>query len=245
MKVKVNIYKGTPDAKGKYVTYNMDVPDTDMVLDILEKIYHEYDPSLSYRYACGIARCGECAMVINDVPCLACEKQIEPEMTIRPLDLPLIKDTVINRRQVFDHIREILPKPGDVDDIYDSFEEMDEEVAHRKIENNIRLTTCFECMICQSMCPRYRSDDKGFPGPLGLLFLTQMNENPAQRPLAEKDLEMMAASCVACGKCARFCPAEKKPLHLALELLKHHPAKAVTAHMVDGKTTVQEVDESV
>ena len=40
-------------------------------------------------------------------------------------------------------------------------------------------------------------------------------------------------------------PAEKKPLHLALELLKHHPAKAVTAHMVDGKTTVQEVDESV
>ncbi len=245
MKVKVNIYKGAPDTEGKFVTYFVDAEPTDMVLDILENIYHNFDPSLSYRYACGIARCGECAMVINGVPCLACECAIAPELTIQPLDLPLIKDTVINRRKVFEHIREILPEPGDIENISESFENMDEAEAKEKIENSIRLTTCFECMICQSMCPRYQSDDEGFPGPLGLLLLTQMYENPAQKPLDEKYLAMLSASCVACGKCARFCPAEKKPLHLALELLNHHPAKALRVQMVNGGVNVQEVDENV
>lgn len=245
MQIKVNIFKGTADGKGKFVTHIVDAAPTDMVLDILENIYHNYDPSLSYRYACGIARCGECAMVINGVPCLACEKQIEPELTIEPLNLPLIKDTVIDRKFVFDHIRKILPDAGDIENISASFEAMNPNIAKKKIENSIRLTTCFECMICQSMCPRYRADDQGFPGPLGLLLLTQMHENPAQKPFAEKYMDMLSASCVGCGKCARFCPAEKKPLHLALELLKHRPGKAVQAQMVNGKVKVQEVDENV
>lgn len=245
MKVTVNIYKGTPDKKGKFVTYIVDAEPTDMVLDILENIYHNFDPSLSYRYACGIARCGECAMIINGVPSLACERAIAQELTIEPLKLPLIKDTVIDRRRIFEHIREILPEPGSIENISESFENMDEEVAKKKIENSIRLTTCFECMICQSVCPRYRSDDEGFPGPLGLLLMAQMYENPAQRPLDEKYLSMLSASCVACGKCARFCPAEKKPLHLALGLLKHSLPKAVRMQVVNGRVDVREVDENV
>jgi succinate dehydrogenase/fumarate reductase iron-sulfur protein len=245
MKVKANIYKGSSDKKGRFITYTVDAEPTDMVLDVLENIYHNYDPTLSYRYACGIARCGECAMIINGVPCLSCEKVITPELTIAPLNLPLIKDTVINRRQIFNHIGNTLPEPNDVDDIVASFGTMDEAVAKEKINNSIRLTTCFECMICQSMCPRYRPDDEGFPGPLGLLFFTQMLENPAQKPIDKQYVKMLSASCVSCGKCARFCPAESKPLHLALELLKHHPSVALQAHMSAGKIKVQEVDESV
>jgi len=220
MHVTCEIWKGTDKTNGQFVTFELDVDPGSMVLDVLETIYHEYDPTISYRYACGIARCGECAMVINGVPYLACEKSAEPHMRIEPLRrLPLIKDTVIDRRKVFDHIQTVLPDPMDIENIPESLAKIEDSVAKTKIENSIRMTNCYECMICQSMCPRYSQDSDTFPGPLGLLYLMQMRENPAQQPFDKEWETKLSASCVRCGNCMRYCPSEKKPLELAFELM--------------------------
>ncbi len=228
MRITCEIWKGTDEADGGFVTYEFETDPGNMVLDALETIYHEFDPTLSYRYACGIARCGECAMMVNGVPYLACEKKVEPFMRIEPLRrLPLIKDTVIDRRKVFDHIQDLLPEARDVEEIAQSLQKIDEKTAKEKIENSIRLTNCYECMICQAMCPRYREDGEDFPGPLGLLILMQMRENPAQRAFSKEWETMLSASCLSCGKCMRYCPAEKKPLRLALDLLERAPGTAV------------------
>ena len=245
MQIQCEIFKSAPreTGKGQFVTYTVDAEPSDMVLDVLETIYHKYDPTLSYRYACGVARCGECAMVINGEPCMACDKAVEPVLRIEPLHhLPVIKDTVIHRRKVFDHIHEILPEAGNIENISQSLEALDEKKAKEKIENSIRLTTCFECLICQSECPRYLQDGDGFPGPLGLLMLAQMRENPAQKPISEHWQEMLTASCLHCGKCLRHCPASQKPLEFALSLLRCSPKRSVRVMTSPaGKTEVREV----
>lgn len=247
MHITCEIWKGTDEANGGFVTYQLEADAGDMVLDALETIYHEFDPALSYRYACGIARCGECAMVVNGVPYLACEKKVEPFMRIEPLQrLPRIKDTVIDRRKVFDHIDRLLPQACDIEDMVRNLQMIDDATAKEDIENSIRLTNCYECMICQSMCPRYLEDGTDFPGPLGLLILMQMRENPAQKPFGKEWEAMLSASCLSCGKCMRYCPAEKKPLRLALELLDRSPKTAVRYfYDGNGEQHIQEVADYV
>ena len=48
-----------------------------MVLDILNKIKAEVDPSLTFRKSCREGVCGSCAMNIDGVNTLACQKHIE------------------------------------------------------------------------------------------------------------------------------------------------------------------------
>lgn len=248
MKIQCKIWKDTPDQarEGKFVTYVIDAEPNDTVLDALVSIYHQYDPTLSFRYACGVARCGECAMLINGEPCMACDRQVEPVMRIEPLPrLPLIKDTVIDRRYLFDHIRSILPKAEDVPNREAHFEAIGEEALHARIENSIRLTTCFECFICQSSCPRYQADSEAFPGPLGLLMLAQMKENPMQSPLTQAQLEQMTAYCMRCGKCVKNCPASQKPLELGLSLLETLPRPFVRIMAKDRTTATLQTQKPI
>ena len=226
MEVKCEIYKAVPEDEGKgdFVSHTIVMEPSDTVLDLLTVIYQQYDPTLSFRYACGVVRCGECAMLVNGKPCMACDKAVEPVIRIEPLPrLPLIKDVVIDRRFVFDHIRRILPPASDVENILEQFESFDDETAHVMIENSIRLTTCFECLICQSSCPRYHWKSDRFPGPFGLLLLAQMKENPAQSPISDEVLEEMTADCLRCGRCVQCCPADKRPLELGLSILNLSP----------------------
>ena len=228
MKIQCEIWKAVPDRvqEGNFVTYELEAEPNDTVLDALVSIYQQYDPTLSFRYACGVARCGECAMLINGEPHMACDKAVEPSLRIEPLPwLPLIKDTVIDRRYLFVHIREMLPKAEEVPDREAHFQVMGEALLHTEIENSIRLTTCFECFICQSSCPRYQAGSEAFPGPLGLLMLAQMRENPLQVPLTQAQVEQMTAFCMRCGKCVKSCPAAQKPLELGLALLNTPPRR--------------------
>lgn len=232
MKIECDILKSDTSGKGKFVTYFLEANPSDTVLDILVQLHHEQDPSLSFRFACGVARCGECALSVNGVPCMACDRSIEPYMRIEPLcKLPLIKDLTVDRRHVFNQMHRMLPPAYDYSDIAARFSSLSPEESHKKIENTIRLTNCFECMICLSSCPRYTPSIDGFIGPLGLLMLAQMHENPAQPPLDEKDIRELTAYCLHCGKCAGACPAKERPLELGLSLLGCKPKKYIRVSM--------------
>jgi succinate dehydrogenase/fumarate reductase iron-sulfur protein len=230
MKIQCDIFKSDTSGtgKGKFVTYLVDADPSDTVLDVLIQIYHEQDPSLAFRFACGVAKCGECALSVNDIPCMACDKMVEPLMKIEPLNkLPVIKDLAVDRRHIYNQIHRMLPSAADFEDIPAHLQAFTPEDAHSRIENSIRLTNCFECMICQSNCPRYTPSRDGFVGPLGLLMLAQMHENPAQIPIDGAVLEELTTYCLRCGKCAKFCPAKEKPLILGLSLLGCAPKKYI------------------
>ena len=159
MNVKCDVYRFDPDrdTEGRHETYVLDAEPTETVLDMLIRIYRDLQPSLSFRFACGVVKCGECAVTVNGTPCLACERVIEPEIKIDPLPgLPLIKDLVIDRRKAFEHIFKLLPELSRRLQIHERWQSIEPETADRYVQ----LTRCFECLMCQSACPVF-ADDAG------------------------------------------------------------------------------------
>ena len=70
------------------------------VLQVLDHVYEQQDPSLAYRFGCcgaGPARCGACAIEVNGEPVLACKKEADRQMVIGPhAGFEIIKDLVID-----------------------------------------------------------------------------------------------------------------------------------------------------
>jgi succinate dehydrogenase/fumarate reductase iron-sulfur protein len=219
MNVKCDVYRFDPDsdAQGRYETYVLDAEPTETILDILRRIYRDFQPELSFRFACGVVKCGECAVMVNNTPCLACERVIEPELKIDPLPgLPLIKDLVIDRRQAFERILKLLPGVSKMLQIRDRWQSIDPDTTDRYVQ----LTRCFECLMCQSACPVFADMPEKFVGPLGLLWLAQMSLDPKTDAAVWQYAESALDSCTRCGICAGVCPCSEKILDLALDTLE-------------------------
>lgn len=59
------------------------------VVDLLEEIQQEHDPTLAFRYSCRIGVCGTCTVIMNGKPVLSCLKKGEPNeygvVAIKPM----------------------------------------------------------------------------------------------------------------------------------------------------------------
>jgi succinate dehydrogenase/fumarate reductase iron-sulfur protein len=219
MQVKCDVFRFDPDSHGKtrYDTYMLEVQPMETVLGLLIRIGHHFDSSLSFRFSCGVVKCGECAIMVNGTPCLACEKVVEAEMKIDPLpNLPLIKDLVIDRKKVFDRIVRGVPPLSETVNARDRLHTLTPETADRFV----RLTKCFECLMCQSSCPVYGESQNRFIGPLGLLWLAQMSSNPASEAPSKVDVQSSLDLCQRCGLCSDVCPCTEDILGLALDTLE-------------------------
>jgi succinate dehydrogenase / fumarate reductase iron-sulfur subunit len=209
MKVNLKIYRFDPDSKEphRYSAFKIELPEGETVLSALVKIYEEFDPGLSFRFACGKIKCGECAVMVNKAPCLACDRLIEPEMVIEPLpNLPVIKDLVIDKNKALRTAFEMAPSLVDL--TRPAYDEADLQI----IDEYIRFTGCFECLICQSTCPILKKQPGEFPGPLGLLWLVQRKLTFNEK----NDIGEIVQPCTECGRCWQACPAEKKFLEPAI-----------------------------
>jgi succinate dehydrogenase/fumarate reductase iron-sulfur protein len=221
MRAKCDIWRSDGDggAHGRYDSFVLDVDPTETVLGILVKINHDVDSSLAFRFACGVVKCGECAVEVNGTPCLACEKMVEAEMNIRPLaELPVIKDLVIDRRAVLDRIMQIIPQ----------LSQMKEGAGLRALnatdaDKFVQLTKCFECLMCQSACPVRADMPETFVGPLGILWLAQSALDPAKRGILNSDIDAALKLCVGCGLCSDACPCSEDIIRLAIDTLEKQP----------------------
>jgi succinate dehydrogenase/fumarate reductase-like Fe-S protein len=79
--------------------YEVDYSPDMTVLNILEEIYRQHDPSVAYRFSCRTGLCATCMMMINGKPGLSCMKLAEPanDGTLSLAPLPkgnTIKDLV-------------------------------------------------------------------------------------------------------------------------------------------------------
>ncbi len=95
------VYRWSPDdgANPRMDSYQVDVSNTPMVLDVLLKIKNEIDPTLTLRRSCREGVCGSCAMNIDGTNTLACTKAMDElpagDVKIYPLPhMPVVKDLV-------------------------------------------------------------------------------------------------------------------------------------------------------
>ena len=167
MKVKV-LRQLTPVTQPYWEIFSYDGPMENSVAGLLDYLNYHDDikdingnktTRIGWECSCLQGMCGGCAMVINDVPALACETFLKnirgDELVIRPLrKFPVVHDLVVDRSIIYEN----LMKSG----IYigDYQPSGKEDQAHQ-----YAIAKCLKCGLCLEVCPNY-VNGTGFYGAL-------------------------------------------------------------------------------
>ena len=216
MKYQVKIKRYNPTTKENYFqTYDVDLDEKLTILETLEYIKEQIDPTLTYRAFCKSAICGSCAMVVNGQSKLTCklntkENLIDGVLVIEPLkQFDVIKDLVVNQDKGFDILKKsknfMIPKTPPKDSEF--LIPPKEEASYDK------QTECILCMACYSDCPAVESDEKYF-GPFAfskmLRFINDSRDSITNERI-DMTMDGNIFSCVECQACIIACPKGLTP----------------------------------
>jgi len=96
--VKIARFDPTKDKAPHYQNYNVPWHPRMTVMDILDYIYENIDPSIAYHShtACHGRACTRCNVTVNSVPGLSCHTEVNGDITIEPLPrFQVIRDLVV------------------------------------------------------------------------------------------------------------------------------------------------------
>lgn len=197
MKIKIS---RNNNVQNELVEYEINRGKKESVLEALETIKTEQDPTLAYRCECESGVCGSCAVRVNGVEKLACKTKVNDNDTVEPLQfVGVIKDLVVD----LEHESKILKKS-------EAFlHEYSNAAVTKEDEKSIdRQSNCILCQSCYSSCPVFEVN-KDFLGPYALTralrYVTDKKENATDKTL-EAIQKNGVWDCTLCGKCTMVCP---------------------------------------
>ncbi len=215
MLVRLKVFRFDPEKDGDpyYQDYEVQAEPTDRLLDCLNRIRWEQDPTLAFRMSCGHGVCGSDGMRINGVCGLACQKLVESfglEVRVEPLPVfPVIKDLVVDLEPFFQRYHSIKPylialssPPG--------HERRQSPEDIRPLEDAIR---CILCACCTSSCPVSQDPQTAdYVGPAALVrafrYLFDSRDESTSERIAMLDRQDRVWGCRTLWKCTEVCPKE-------------------------------------
>lgn len=211
MQVQFEIQRFNPesDQKPYLKTYEIELEETDRVLDGLNEIRWRIDGTFTFRRSCEHGICGSDAMRINGVNRLACKTLIQDVGTnirVEPLiGFPLVKDLVINQDRFFAHYRNVLPYLIN-DDPPAPRERLQSPEQRERFDDT---TKCILCAACTTSCPSAWADED-FVGPASLVqahrFIFDSRDRGAAARLARLSGREGAWGCRTIFNCTNACP---------------------------------------
>ncbi len=220
MNVKLEILRQNPDiAEAPHrVTYDVEVDQTDRVLDGLIQVTQNVDGSLGFRKSCAHGICGSDAMRINGKERLACRTLfrdvVETDgdvVSLEPLaHLPVQKDLMVDQEPFFEKFRSVKPYliPKTQPEAGQEFLQSEEE---RELFDE--ATKCINCAACYSACP-ILDKNPDFIGPAAIVqavrFTRDSRDQGLEARLDELDDPNGLWPCESKFECTRVCPREIK-----------------------------------
>jgi succinate dehydrogenase / fumarate reductase iron-sulfur subunit len=213
MKCTFIVYRFDPavDKEPRYQEYMVEAEPTDKILDCMNKIRWEQDPTLSYRASCAHGICGSDALMINGRIELACQKLVRDFKTannfvIEPLPLfKVIKDLIVDMDPFFEKHRTVRPYLINDEDPPET-ERLQDPENQKFFEPAL---ACILCGSCTAACPINRSNDKNL-GPAALLrgfrYVADSRDTATGSRLAQLDNKDGAWGCKSMWWCTDVCP---------------------------------------
>ena len=99
--INVEIERYDPDTgESRRQKYQVPLEPGWSVLNVLNWIYENLDPTLAYYYSCRIGKCEGCDCVVNGRKTLICNTLAEGDMVLEPLpEFQVYKDLLPNRNK--------------------------------------------------------------------------------------------------------------------------------------------------
>ncbi len=145
--------------------------------------------------------CGACAMVINDMPALACETFLRDckgdELILRPLrKFPVIHDLIVDRSSIHENLK--------CEEVYICAYD---PAAHEDHSHQYEVAKCLKCGLCLEVCPNYTNGATFF----GAVFANDCYLVSARNQGKAKEIRKTYAShfgngCSKSLSCADVCP---------------------------------------
>jgi succinate dehydrogenase / fumarate reductase iron-sulfur subunit len=207
--LKVKRYDPEKDSKPYWQEFQVQVEETDRVLDALHKARWEHDGSIAFRRSCAHGVCGSDAMVINGANALACivlVKDVGHKITLEAIrGLPVIKDLVVDMEPFFAQYRAVLPYLINNDD--PGYRERPQSQEDRERFDD--TTKCILCAACTTSCPVYWGNDT-YVGPAAIVnahrfIFDSRDEGSAQR-LDILNEKSGVWRCRTAVNCSEACP---------------------------------------
>ena len=220
------------DAAPHYDTFTVQVNERTTVLEALQAIRRDQDPSLMFRHSCHHASCGTCGMRVNGREVLACVTRVADlgaEVTVEPLqNAPLVTDLVVDMGPFYERFT-----PPEMPLLRTS-EALQEEAEPPEawllptgreegqgVPGFERFENCIECGLCLSACPVAASDPL-YVGPAALAAAWRVVEEPRGRDpvrvLQWVDDEHGCWRCHLAFECSEVCPSAVEPGHQIMRL---------------------------
>ncbi len=236
MKISIKIQRqASRTSAARDQTYEVEVdPNGNTVLDILNKIQWEQDGSLVFRRNCRNAICGSCAMRIDGVSGLACQKTVSEvlerqrspltdsqdgsdnianEIAIAPMqNLPVIKDLVVDMTKFWDNLALVDPYVSTASRQISQTEFLQTPAQREKLQ---AAANCILCGSCYSECNAANVNDR-FVGPHALAkayrVLADNRDDRTETRIAKYNDTDFVWGCTRCYNCNEVCPVGVQPL---------------------------------
>lgn len=240
-------YNPDVDSKPYWDEFTLEIGSDTTILDALETVKLEQDGSVTFRRSCRHAICGSCAMNVNGVNMLVCNRRLEEvlnrkgQVRIRPLPyLPIIKDLVVDRTSFWEQYLRVKPwliPPENVPE--KEFRMSPEEVAALQ-----SAETCIMCGACYSAC-QVVAMNKKYIGPHALLKASLRVLDPRDSGTDGRLLEISgndgAFRCHTIFNCIDACPKGLDPTR-AIETLRQLAQKR-SAFVASRQERQQSLDQ--
>jgi len=220
MKLTMKVYRFNPetDTTPYYDTFTVDAEPNDRILDCLNKIRWQQDPTLSFRMSCAHGICGSDGLTINNQPSLACQKLVKDydytkTLLVEPLRFfGVVKDLIVDLEPFFSRIKDINPQIT---------QKIAEELAEKELIQSPEQRAVFDdalkcilCACCYGACPVINEQDPQFIGPAAVLraqryVFDSRTANPEER-LEVLDKPHGVLGCKNYYKCTFVCPKNIK-----------------------------------
>jgi fumarate reductase iron-sulfur subunit len=207
-----------PDADEAPRTAEYEVPVQPQwkVLDAINFIKDEIDPSLSHRWSCRMAVCGSCGMMVNGEPKLTCKTSLSDygeRLTVEPLaNFPVVRDLVVELEGFLHKFRSVKPW------IIRAKEKAVEEGTFRQSPEELQVfkqfSMCINCMLCYSACPVV-ANEPDFLGPAAIALGHRYDMDTRDEGGAERNRvfrgEGNVFACSYANECSEVCPKNVDP----------------------------------
>lgn len=217
--IKVNVKRYDAVKKESYMeSYEIEKISKMKVLDALAEINRKYDANIAYRYSCRAGQCGSCAIQVNGKSKLACKAEINDNDVLEPLNLPVIKDLIVDRSELNDEVKNLNMYMASED--CDTPKSKPDLIKPEEYALCDQLRGCIDCYSCISACPVIKKTGS-YVGPYFMRGFSNIEFDPREdETLSERAVESGIYYCTSCGECTKTCPREIDIYGKAIEKLR-------------------------
>jgi succinate dehydrogenase / fumarate reductase iron-sulfur subunit len=229
MKVRLRVFHFNPktDAHPHYDTFEVEAQPTDRLLDCLNKIRWQQDPTLSFRMSCAHGICGSDGLTINEQAALACQKLVKDydyakEILIEPLRyFEVVKDLVVDLTPFYERLKSVNPPTQDAETDFPKHERIQTPEERAQFDDALK---CILCGCCYGACPVMTEQDREFVGPAAVLraqryiFDSRAADEKKRMRILQKPHGVWA--CKSYFMCTVVCPKKIKVTEAILKAKK-------------------------